>query len=180
MYEVEAKFQLPDVDAFRRSLKQQGFAAQRTEDHIDRYLRHPTRDFAETDEALRMRMVIRDRISVTVMTYKGPRDPGPVKAREEIETPVANPTQMSAIFKSLGFTPAAVVEKRREVFTRDTTTVTIDTVTDVGTYAEVEQLASGADRDAAAAVVLEVAAALGLPDSAREPRSYLELLLAGD
>ena len=181
VYEVEAKFFLTDAEAFREALAREGFAATRTEEHIDRYFRHPARDFAATDEALRLRAVTVDGVTDAVLTYKGPRDDGPVKAREEIETPVPQPSEVASVLAALGFSPVAVVENRRDVFTRESTaaTVTIDTVLDVGTYAEVEQVVANENRDAASELVLRTAAALGLPASAREPRSYLEMLLAG-
>ena len=49
------------------------------QEHVDTYYNHPSRDFAETREALRIRRVD----GVPMVTYKGTKLPGEVKARRE-------------------------------------------------------------------------------------------------
>ena len=56
------------------------------DDHEDIYLNHPARDFAETNEAFRIRRISDE----NRITYKGPRRSGPTKTREEIEIPFAS------------------------------------------------------------------------------------------
>lgn len=183
MREVEAKYRLDDRDRFAAALAAAGFVADRTERHRDRYLRHPCRDFAATDEALRMRSVFVHDMGRIELTYKGPRSAGAVKSREEIELELPQPDTAAAIFDRLGFEAVAEVAKVREVFrngSQPDLTVTIDTVEQVGTYAEVERLvADDAGEAAAAEAVLAAAESLGLAADRQERRSYLELLLEG-
>ena len=173
--EVEAKYRLRDPDRFVAALSRLGFVEVRTERHRDRYFRHPCRDFAATDEALRLR--IDQTAGTSVLTYKGPRSDGPVKSREEIELPV--PESIATLVERLGFVAVSDVRKTRvEYRAEGPTTATVDRVDGVGAYAEIECVVpAGGDEAAATQTVLQTAAALGLDDRDREPRSYLELVL---
>ena len=181
MREVEAKYRLRDREAFRATLEAAGFHLDQTERHSDRYLRHPSRDFAATDEALRMRSVFVHDMGRIELTYKGPRSAGEVKSREEIEIELRQPDAVLTIFKRLGFEPVAVVGKTRDVYrsgSQPDLAVTIDQVESVGDYVEVERVVCrDADEAAATEAVLQAAAMLGLDEADRERRSYLELLL---
>ncbi|MEO6812208.1 MAG: class IV adenylate cyclase, partial [Isosphaeraceae bacterium] len=85
-YEVEIKFRVPDHDALVRRLAELGVAPGPPIEQEDAYLAHPGRNFAKSDEALRLRRVgTQNRI-----TYKGPKRGGPTKTREEIEVPFAD------------------------------------------------------------------------------------------
>ena len=81
MYEVELKFRLADEVAIITQLAALGAVAGEQVEQCDLYLNHPQRDFAQTDEALRIR---RDG-SQNVSTYKGPRVDSQTKTRREIE-----------------------------------------------------------------------------------------------
>ena len=82
--EAECKYRVPDVERARTRLKEIGAVFLRIETHRDTYLKHPSRDFRSTDEALRIREVDGE----PFITYKGPRLAGPIKIRPEIELPM--------------------------------------------------------------------------------------------
>ena len=54
-YEVEVKYRTVDHDHLTRLLAQMGAAREDSVRQEDTYLRHPARDFAQTNEALRLR-----------------------------------------------------------------------------------------------------------------------------
>lgn len=168
--EVEAKLPLRDRAAVERRLRELGAtpgAAQRQE---DTFFRHPQRDFATTDEALRLR-----RVGARLeLTYKGPKHGGPTKAR--VEQTVGLAADPTALLVSLGFAPAATLAKTRVAYHVGSVEVALDDVDGVGSFVEVE--ATGADREAATRQVEDVLRRLGLEREAREARSYLELKLA--
>ena len=179
-FEVEQKYRFPGHDAVASRLQELGAVPGPTVEQEDAYLNHPARDFASTNEALRLRGVGES----NAITYKGPRHAGPTKTREEIEIPFAggsvNLAQMQRLLILLGFRPVAVIRKRRTPyhFTYDgrPVEVALDLAEGIGTFVEVEVLA--ADRDelpAAQHVVMSLAARLGLTDL--EPRSYLRMAL---
>lgn len=177
MLEVELKFSIDDALALRERLAALGAGEFGAETQADAYFNHPSRDFAQTDEALRVRTVEGE----SMVTYKGPKRGGVAKTRFELELPLAPGTAegWAGILTRLGFREVAVVRKRRTLFTLDRDglrfEVSIDEVEGLGLFAEVETLADEASRDAAERAVGELATSLGL--SARESRSYLELLL---
>jgi adenylate cyclase class 2 len=197
MYEVEVKL-AADHDAVRARLSEMGAESLETVTQRDTYYDAPHREFAETDEALRIRRVDHtdaaenddtpptendDTGAVedghagaeTLVTYKGPLVDADSKTRREHETGVAADETMDAILRAVGFEPAAVVEKRRERFRLDEYTVTLDAVTDLGEYVEVET--ESTDIDGAREGAFELVRDLGLDPADQIRTSYLGLLL---
>ncbi len=101
--------------------------------HYDTYFNAPHRDFANTDEALRIRSVD----GRSVLTYKGKKLDTTTKTRREIETEVDGSSARS-ILLSLGFYESGVVKKTREVFRFKGLTICLDKVKDIGEFIEVE------------------------------------------
>lgn len=178
MLEVELKFPLDDALSLRERLASVGAVANGVVVQSDAYYNHPARDFAATDEALRIRTVGDE----SFVTYKGPKQGGSAKTRFELELPLAPQSAEGwvEVLTRLGFRAVATVRKRRELFGLEREgrafELTIDEVAGLGAFAEVETLAEEASRVAAEHAVLALAAELGLTEA--EPRSYLELLLA--
>jgi adenylate cyclase, class 2 len=177
-WEIEQKYRVDHRDRLLDELERVGGRFIRTELHQDTYLRHPSRDFRTTDEALRLRSID----GTSFVTYKGPRLPGPMKMRPEVELPLVAGTEHSwlAIWNSLGFQVAAIVAKSREVYVLEglgsPTTVTIDLVESLGLFCEIEVLVDRLElRDEAQNRISSLAEQLGL--SSVERRSYLGMLL---
>ncbi len=179
-YEVELKYRLADSDRLVRRLAERGALACSSVLQEDVYLSHPSRDFAQTHEALRMRRTGNE----NRVTYKGPRKSGPTKTREEIEIRFADGEdvfgQMARLWENLGFRPIATVRKSRTTFrlteSAQLLEIAIDVAEGLGQFAEIEaQAASEADLPAAQAAVLTVADQLGLTEV--EPRTYLRMVL---
>lgn len=140
MYEVEVKVKTPH-EQVRTQLAESDATHTETVEQTDTYYDAPHREFVATDEALRIRTersLDPDGQTATLLTYKGPRVDDASKTRTEIETRVTSHEQLAAILESLGFTPAATVEKTRERYAIDAYTVTLDSVADLGAFVEVE------------------------------------------
>ena len=56
-YEVEQKFRVNDMLAVEHALRRLGAHIEPPQLQVDCYFAHPARDFAKTDEALRIRRV---------------------------------------------------------------------------------------------------------------------------
>ena len=183
MFEVELKYAIADLQAFRQVLHDVGAVQRVSERHADTYFAHPCRDFVQTGEALRVRRID----GRPHVTYKGPKLRGPVKARRELEWPLgpgdSDGQRMTELLVTLGFRAVAEVCKHRQSFDWQQVQewplqVTIDQVDQVGCYAEIETIAEDEDQVAAARQAVSAGAErLGLRQP--EPRSYLNLLLAG-
>lgn len=135
MIEVEVKVKA-DHEDIRPILKKIGAAKFRTEIQSDTYFAAPHRDFAKTDEALRIRSLD----GLATLTYKGPKLDEISKTRKELETPVDELT-ITRILHALGFTEAGIVRKIREVFRAGEITLSLDAVEGLGEFLEVELMA---------------------------------------
>lgn len=177
MYEVELKLRAAH-DPLRERLDAIGAEPAGTVTQVDTYYDHPVREFAETDEALRVRRETDSDGERAKVTYKGPLVDEVSKTREELETGVADGDTMAAIVESVGFDPAATVEKERERFRHGEYTITLDSVEGLGEFVEVETEAE--EIEPARAGATELLEALGLDPDEGIRTSYLGLLLAGE
>jgi adenylate cyclase class 2 len=180
MLEIEAKFPVSDHGEVQHQLRAWGAHFDEEREDADQYFNAPDRDFARTDEALRVRSIG----PANLVTYKGPKTDALTKTRTEIEVPLAAGTPIAEEFGRLlvylGYRPVAVVRKRRSIvhLKREEfdLEICLDNVDEVGRFVEVEILAPPEALEAARKVLLKVAADLGL--KGQERRSYLEMLLA--
>lgn len=180
MYEVELKVPA-DLDAVRERLRELPADSVGSVRQRDTYYNAPHREFAETDEALRIREETRDDGEQTRLTYKGPRIDETTKTREEFETAATDADALEGILDGLGFTPAATVEKEREHYAIEGFTVTLDSVTGVGEFVEVEvDVETESEVDAAREDAIALLERLGLDPEASVRTSYLGMLLAGE
>ena len=181
MLEVEMKFPVADLAALETRLKGSGARPGPVVEEADSYYNAPDRDFARTDEALRIRRVG----DKNFVTYKGPKLDAQTKTRVEREARLADGREageeFGRILEHLGYRPVAVVQKRRQKYGLQVdgfkVEASLDTVHQVGTFAELEIIAPKGQLDQAKAAVLKLAGELGLTGTER--RSYLELLLKG-
>jgi adenylate cyclase class 2 len=203
MYEVEVKVPA-DHGAVREALSEAGAERRGMVAQSDTYYDAPHRDFAETDEAFRVRTVASaaehfergedvtgdvDAVlsgdartdGETRVTYKGPLVEAESKTREEFETTVGDADEMAAILDGLGFEPAADVRKLRARYRLDGFTVLLDAVEGVGDYVEIEtDVGTEAEVEAAREDAYEVLESLGLDPAEQIRTSYLGLRLGGE
>ncbi|WP_292372109.1 class IV adenylate cyclase [Methanosarcina sp. UBA411] len=172
MIEIEVKVRADHSKAFP-ILKKIGAVKLGVEDQSDIYFAAPHRDFAKTDEALRIRSLD----GQAVLTYKGPKLDGISKTREEFETPV-NEAVIIQILHSLGFSEAGLVRKKREVFRTGEITVCLDAVEGLGEFLEVEIVAeSEKELETSRAKLFELLKQFGVGEKDSIRTSYLEMVL---
>jgi adenylate cyclase class 2 len=178
-YEVEQKYAVSDRVILELQLDKFGIVWGETVQQRDAYYNHPARDFSQTDEAIR----IRTSAGKDCITYKGPRIDQTTKTRQEIEIPLGAHTTSEAaeqLLVALGFMYVAVVEKTRRTGTLTwqdhPLTIAIDEVVGLGTYIEIELMASEESLSAAQVIVQQAADKLQLQGSIRV--GYLDLLLS--
>jgi adenylate cyclase class 2 len=108
-------------------------------------------DAAESLRQRRCVLRVRMESGKSLLTFKGPVQPSPVKVREEIETVVADGETMLRCLEALGYTVWFRYQKYREEFAHSDVVIAIDE-TPVGVFVEVEGGEHG---------IFEVAQALG-------------------
>jgi adenylate cyclase class 2 len=186
VYEVELKFPLVDGAAVEATLGRLAADFRPAIEQADVYFSHPSRDFAQTDEALRLR---REGEAVAI-TWKGPRIGQGAKTRREIELPLAatpsaasGPATLEAwsdLLTALGFRRVWEVVKRRRparlLWEGRAVEVAIDRVAGLGDFLELEIVTNAAEIPQAHACLESLAAKIGCGQPER--RSYLEMLLS--
>ena len=186
--EVEQKFLLeagegtPTREEILARLSALGCQWSAALEQVDRYFSHPARDFAETDEALRLRRVGDD----NRVTYKGPKLDALTKTRREIELPIepgkAGLARFAELLEALSFRPVREVAKTRTPGVLDWQgrhiEIALDEVARVGLFVEIELVTHEEDADGAREAIKSLADQLGLTRSER--RSYLEMLLEAE
>jgi adenylate cyclase class 2 len=193
MFEVELKVRA-DHGTVRERLTDLGADRTAVLTQTDTYYDAPHRDFAETDEALRIRREERLRgpdhqvrrgewsdegvASQTYLTYKGPLVEDASKTREEFESGVDDGAALAGALDGIGFEPAATVEKRRERYRVDGFGVTLDAVEGIGEFVEVErEVETESEVPAAREAAIELLERLGLDADDQIRTSYLGLQL---
>ncbi|HLA84873.1 MAG TPA: class IV adenylate cyclase [Thermoguttaceae bacterium] len=179
-YEVEQKFPVEDLGAVEARLGRLGAAISEPCVEVDLYFNHPTRDYARTDEALRLRRVG----TVNRITYKGPKLDATTKTREELELALPDGEAafegFSTLLRALGFVPVGEVRKQRRKahvpWQGRRVEVSLDQVDRLGTFVELELVVRPEEFEEARACIASLAEELRLTESER--RSYLCLLLA--
>ena len=172
MIEVEVKVR-EDHSKVRPILKKMGAVKLGVERQSDIYFAAPHRDFAKTDEALRIRSLD----GQAVLTYKGPKLDGVSKSREEFETPVDEAATIQ-ILHALGFSEAGLVRKHREIFSAGDIIICLDSIESLGEFLEVEIVADNEkDLETSRAKLFELLKQFGAGEKDSIRTSYLEMIL---
>lgn len=179
LLEIESKYRVDSHEPYLQRLTQLGARPIETREDADRYFNAHDRDFAQTDEAFRVRR-IGER---NYLTYKGPKRDTLTKTRAEIEIPFAEGAKsaddLEKLLQHLGYRPVTVVRKTRSVYEliREgyPIHICIDDVFEVGQFIEIEIVAEESEFERARTVLLKLAEELELKETER--RSYLSLLL---
>ena len=178
-FEVEQKYPVADRATIEAKLAELGARPHGAGRQVDCYYAHPARDFAQTDEALRIRRVGEQNF----VTYKGPKLDPTTKTRRELELPIepgdAGARRFAELLEALGFRVVREVSKRRSSLELGwegaQVEVALDEVDGLGVFLELELIAEVDELDAAKARLASLAARLEL--GASERRGYLQMLL---
>jgi adenylate cyclase class 2 len=138
--EIEAKMKVENLANVRERLQSVG--AVMAGEHLERNVFFDTEDrsLLAADEGLRLRMSQDTRTGKTVyiITFKGPRQHGQLKSRDENEVTVGNFEDAAALLECLGFTRVLSFEKHRQSWTLGGCKVELDDLPYLGSYVEIE------------------------------------------
>ena len=172
MIEVEVKAKIDDFKEMEEKLENIGAVKSKTEFQEDIYFASPIVDFAQTDEALRIRTTNND----TFITYKGPKLNDKAKTRKEVEMTIENSEKAKDIFTEIGFMEVRTVRKNRQYYTYENFEISLDDVEGLSPYMEIEiALDDSEDYSQAQDEIFKLFEKLGITDGF-ERTSYLELL----
>ena len=178
--ELKAALEGRTLEQLEETARAMGFCPRQVLRETDLYFNGVDRNFAKTDEALRLRSVQPlepEGETVTCLTYKGPKQDGRSNSRTEYETAVAEGETARKLLEAMGYRPVCQVEKVRRELTLEGVTLCLDRVTGLGEFLELELLCQEEEREAAVERLLGVLDELGVPRTALLRRSYLGMLL---
>lgn len=187
MVEVEVKLKIDSAESIEKKLMEIGFSKGQTLQEIDYYYNGVDRDFRQSGEALRLRLVesldgsalVADRPGEPLiqMTYKGPKLDNVSMSRVEHQVNIDDFETMQAILSSLGYKPVIpVIKLRRELFSEEMAAC-VDTVDGLGDYLELEIMVDNENqREEALSKISNILNQLGYSISDTTTTSYLSML----
>jgi adenylate cyclase class 2 len=169
--EIEAKMKVADFSHIREKLKEQGATEKERVLETNTFFDTDDRSLLAADKGLRLRQKknLATNAESFIVTYKGPRQRGEVKNREELELSVASGKDAFALLDKLGFHRILTFEKKRESFLLDGCEIELDEVPHLGTFVEIE----GPREDQ----ILKLREKLGLSERPLVRESYIALLM---
>ena len=168
--EREAKMQVADHEPVRARLAELG--AQRRSRVLESNSFYDTEDrrLLAAGEGLRIRRIqpLEGPGQPDRVTFKGPRQPGVLKTREELEIDVSDAAAMEQVFERIGFVRVLRFEKRRETHVLDGCEVVLDELPRLGKFIEIEGPTEAA--------VMAAREKLGLADAPLLTSSYVAMM----
>lgn len=146
--EIELKLRVESHEPIRRRLQELGATLRGKVVETNRILDRPDGELRRRGCGLRVRTVIDEhgKPLPAKLTFKGPRQPGDLKSREEIESIVQDPAAVVLLLEGLGFRTSLRYEKRRESWGWRECIVELDEPVALGFFVEIEGPSSGAIR----------------------------------
>ena len=176
MIEVEVKAKIDSFEEMEKKLEKIGAIKTKKEFQEDIYFNSPVVDFAQTDEALRIRTTKENDNTNIFITYKGPKIDSQSKTRKEIEMGIDDSKKCADIFEEIGFEKVRTVRKNRQYYEYENFEISLDDVEELDPYMEIETgLKDGEDYSEAQDEIFKLFEKLGITDGF-ERTSYLELL----
>lgn len=182
MIEVEIKVKLSEKEftEIETKLKALGFSFEKKMQEIDIYYNGIDRNFAVTDEALRIRTSknLNTHTIQSYVTYKGKKLDTISKTRLEYDIAVEDGPTMNNLLKSLGFAEVYTVEKTRDYYNYENIHACVDYVQNVGHYVELEKIiAQDGEKNSVLDELFLLLTKLGINKDRLESKSYLQLLI---
>lgn len=181
MIEKEIKLKLisPRLSDLRAKLLNEGKKIYDVEHQVDIYYNSIYRNFKETDEAVRIRVVEKNNNNKYVeLTYKGPKLSHNIKSREELTVKLdyIQLDDIRKILEKLGLKEVMRVEKTRESFLIDNYYISLDYVDKLGEFIEIESASPDIDEKALQNFVNNFVKRYEI-NAEQTLKSYLELLI---
>jgi adenylate cyclase, class 2 len=136
--EIEAKFKVESLEPYIERVVQSGGEWLDELEQRDQFFDHADHSLLKADSGLRLRIEKGLKTNRTQLCFKGPRQKGQYKRREEIEFDVSDEKMATMLLEALGFITTLVVEKTRRMAQLDSCYVCLDEVNGLGSFIEIE------------------------------------------
>ena len=166
--EIEAKLKVKSLARIERKLKNCGAEFIGRLVQSDTYFDDTKGKIRKADSALRIRKQRIGRKEQAILAFKGPRQKGRFKQRQEIQFEVSDAESAEKLLAGLGFKKAIIIKKKRREWRLDNCLVELDGLPILGSFVEIE----GPGEKKIALVQKK----LGLADLVHIPKSYANLM----
>lgn len=166
--EIEAKLKIDSPAKIVRKLKAAGGKFLCRQLQTDAYFDDGKGTLSKADSALRIRSWFVGHRQRAVITFKGPKQKGRFKRREEVQFEVDNAASAEALLAAIGYKKMLVLQKRRRIWRLDGCEVSLDELPLLGSFVEIE-----GPRER---IIAAVQKKLGLSDLPHIPESYASLM----
>ncbi len=166
--EIEAKLKVNSHRKTLRSLSQCGAKFLAEQIQKDYYFDDAKKTLTKTDKCLRLREQLINKNKTFSLTYKGARQKGKFKKRQEIEINLPDGKSTEKLLSMLGYKKVMVVKKSRQLWRFGGCEIALDRPLLLGRFVEIE----GRNEKTIAAVQKK----LGLAGLQHIPESYATLM----
>ena len=166
--EIEAKLKVDSLGQIEQRLGELDSEFVEEQLHMDHFFDGSGSTLTRTDRGLRLRRQSTDGGERYLLTYKGAKEKGPYKRRQEIEVEVGALDSARELLLELGFEQILVFEKKRRLWHVGGCEVALDHVPLLGSFVEIE----GPDDER----IAEVQSDLGLGDVPHIRHSYASMM----
>lgn len=166
--EIEAKLKVDSFKGIEKRLKALDAEFLRGRLHTDAYFDDGKSSLRKSDSAMRIRRQLIGRKEQVVITFKGPKQKGRFKRRQEIQFEVGDARLAEMFLAAIGYKKTLVFQKKRRVWDYAGCEVSLDELPLLGCFIEIE----GPDEKRIATVQKK----LRLADLPHIPDSYAVLM----
>jgi adenylate cyclase class 2 len=166
--EIEAKLKVDSLEQIEHKLTELGAEFLQEQLQIDDYFDNADGTFTKSDRCLRLRRLLVGKSERFFLTYKGAKEKGKFKKRQEIEIEVGDAAEARRLLSVLGYEKALVFEKKRRIWQLDDCEIALDELPLLGFFLEIE----GPDGEK----IADVQKKLGLENLPHISESYATLM----
>jgi adenylate cyclase class 2 len=136
--EIEAKLKVDSLEKVERELTEAGAEFGQEQLHLDSYFDDTKGTFRKSDRCLRLRWQLIGKNERFFLTYKGAKEKGEFKKRQEVEIVIENGDSVEKLLLLLGYNKALVFEKKRRIWRLGECEVALDELPLLGSFVEIE------------------------------------------
>ncbi len=136
--EIEAKLKVDSLEQVAAKLSELGAEFGQEQLQTDYHFDDANMTLQKTDRCLRLRRQLVEKSEMFFLTYKGAKEKGSLKKRQEIEIEIAGGDSVRELFSALGYKNVLTIEKKRLTWRLGGCVIALDQLPLIGNFVEIE------------------------------------------
>jgi len=136
--EIEAKLKVDSLEKVEHKLTELGAEFGQEQLHLDSYFDDEKTTLKKSDRCLRLRWQLVGENERFFLTYKGEKEKGEFKKRQEVEIAIEDGNSVEKLLLLLGYNKVFVFEKKRRIWRFGQCEVALDELPLLGSFVEIE------------------------------------------